>query len=61
MLNLWADSSGAVNLRKALHNIQLMCEDENIIFNKDAIRLAPLLEKWGIEAEKNKEAFDKEL
>jgi len=25
-----------------------MCDDEKVIFENDKVRLAPLLEKWGI-------------
>lgn len=28
-----------------------MCTDEQVIFKRDQKKLAPLLEKWGIEAE----------
>jgi len=36
-----------------------MCSDKKIIFNRDKLRLAPLLEKWGVEAEAEKELFEK--
>jgi hypothetical protein len=50
MANLWKDHPGAVSLRQALYKIQLMCDDEKVITENDKVRLAPLLEKWGIQA-----------
>jgi hypothetical protein len=35
-----------------------MCQDEQIIFDRDKKKLAPLMEKWGIEAENAKEVFE---
>lgn len=58
-MDLWSDHPKADKLRKTLFDIQLMCSDEKIIFNRDKLRLAPLLEKWGVEAEVEKEEFDK--
>jgi hypothetical protein len=35
-----------------------MCSDEKIIFNRDKLRLAPLLEKWGVEAISLRDEFE---
>lgn len=56
--DLWKDHPGADRLRKLLLDIQLMCQDQQVIFNRNKQRLAPLLEKWGIEAEVEKEKFE---
>lgn len=56
--DLWKDHPAADRLRKLLLDIQLMCQDQQVIFNRDKQRLAPLLEKWGIEAEAEKEKFE---
>lgn len=35
-----------------------MCDDQKVIFESDKVRLAPMLEKWGIEAEAEKEFYE---
>ena len=46
--HLWADHPKIERLKKILYDIQQMCIDEKIIFDRDQQRLAPLLEKFGI-------------
>ncbi len=58
MGNLWQDHPGAASLRQALYKIQLMCDDQKVIFESDKVRLAPILEKWGIQAEAEKNLYD---
>lgn len=36
-----------------------MCLDDKSFFERDKQKLAPLLEKWGVEASLEKEQFDK--
>lgn len=36
-----------------------MCLDDKSFFERDKQKLAPLLEKWGIEATKEKEELEK--
>ena len=59
IISLWEEHPKIASLRKTLYNIQVMCQDEQIIFDRDKKKLAPLMEKWGIEAESAKEVFEK--
>ena len=35
-----------------------MCDDDNIITDKDKVRLGPLMDKWGVEAVAAKETYE---
>jgi hypothetical protein len=50
-LSLWTEAKGAKRLQAALEEIKQMCIDQNIIFDKNAKRLGPLLKQFGIIAE----------
>jgi hypothetical protein len=57
--DIWADHPTMEKLKKVFYHIQMMCEDEKKhIFDRDAQRMAPLLEKWGVEAQQQLDSFD---
>ena len=56
--DIWQEWPAASRLRQLLHDIQIMCENQQVIFDRDQQKLGPLLEKWGIECEAEKEKFE---
>lgn len=48
--DLWADAPAYEKLRKTIHNMQMMCEDDQVLHEQDRERLAPLLAKWGVDS-----------
>ena len=52
---LMSEESTLERLKELLLRIQLMCENQQVIFDQDQKRLAPLLQKWNDLAEEVQE------
>ena len=56
--DIWEEWPAASRLRQLLYDIQIMCENQQVIFDRDQQKLGPLLERWGVECQAEQEKFE---
>jgi len=58
--DLWLERPELHAIRRRINHINETCDNEDIVFEKDAIKQAPMLKKWGVATQKVLDKFTNE-